>query len=659
MSKRILSRILNLFRNLFRKRAVEQALDDELRSAVEVLTQEKMKEGVSPSVARREALIELGGVEQVKEQTREARAGHFLESLWQDIRYALRMLRKSPGFTAVAVLTLALGIGATTAIFCLARAVFWQPLPYRDAKDLIFLTESMKSVDDLSISYPDFLSWQKQLHAFDGIAAYQETNFDFDRNGKPERISGRNVSSNFFSILGVSPALGRIFVAADDSAAAPGVLLSSYNFWQTRLGANPKVIGSTIRLNGRTFTVVGLLPRDFTFETPADVYAPIGQLANSFVMQNRAKHPFIYAIGRLKSGVAFAEAQAELQTVAHRLQQQYPASNAGIFAIARPLQQELAEGSQLTLRALAIAVVFLLLISCANVANLVLSRASQREAEFAVRAALGAGRLRIIRQVFTESVLLGLLGAISGLVLTSASLGSLRVLIPADLRSMIALRINASVALFALVACLAAAIAFGFFPFLFTSHADLSEPLKSSARTSGPESARHRLRGALIISEIAFAFVVLASAGLVFRSFRMASQVNPGFSLNNVITMRISLSRSSTDDQVTAFFQQALDKLHAIPGVVNAAAVFPLPFTSNGYPYKFYIEGRPIPRSPQLPSTDFHFVTPGYFGVMGIPLIRGRDFSAQDNQTSPRVAIISENFAARFWSGSNAIGERV
>jgi putative ABC transport system permease protein len=586
---------------------------------------------------------------------------HFVETLVSDGRYAIRMLRKAPGYAAVAVITLALGIGATTTVFCLTQAVFWQPLPYRDAKHLIFLTEGMKSIGDLSISYPDFLSWQKQLQAFDGIAAYQETSFVFDSHGQPERISGRNVSANFLEVLDAIPALGRGFVAADNQQGAPPVFLSSYAFWQTHLGANPAAIGATIRLDGRPFTLVGVLPRKFVFETPADVYAPIGRLANTFPMQNRAKHPFIHAIARLKRGATLAAAQTELQAISRRLQQQYPSSNAGVYALATPLQEELAQGTQTIFRALAIAVGLLLVISCVNVANLLLARASQRESEFAVRAALGAKRSRIVRQVLTESILLGLCGAACGLVLASACLSGLRVLIPAELDTMIALRINTVTVVFALVTCVLTAMAFGLFPFLFTSHANLNEPLKNATRTGGAEFARRRLRSLLVISEIALAFVVLTSAGLVFRSFRLASQVDPGFELSNVLTMRITVSHSnySADRQLTTFFQNALTRLRHTPGVASAAAVFPLPFTSKGYPFGFSIEGQPIPAPGQMAASNFHFVTPGYFDVMEIPLLGGRDFSTDDDEKSPPVAIISQNFAARYWPRSDAIGKRI
>lgn len=584
-----------------------------------------------------------------------------MRTLWQDLRYGLRLLLKSPGFTTVAALTLALGIGGTTAVFCVARALFWRALPFRDTGRLIFLTEATKSIPDLSISYPDFLDWQQQVEGLDGVAAYQETHFDFERNGVPERVSARNVSSSFFQILGITPALGRGLVPADNADAAPAVLVSSYSFWQTHLGANPNAIGTTLRLSGRAFTLVGVLPRNFTFETPADLYAPIEPFMNPFLKQNRAKHPFIYGIARLKPGVGLAEVQTELETISRRLQQQYPASNAGVYGIAKPLQQELAEGAQPTVRALAIAIGLLLLISCANVANLLLTRMSRRQGEFAIRAALGANGSRIVRQILTESVLLGLCGATTGLVLTSACLSSLGVLIPVDLKSMVTLRIDGPTVVFTLLTCLLAAVAFGLLPFVFVSHGDLNEPLKNGPRTAGSGVLQHRLRSALVISEIALAFVVLTSAGLVLRSFRAASHVNPGFELNNVLTMRIELSRSkySSDNQLNAFFQQALRELGRLPGVLNTAAVFPLPFTSQGYSYGFYIEGQPIPRPGQLPSSNFHFVTPGYFDVMRIPLVQGRDFSAEDNEKSPRVAVVSQNFAVTYWPSSDPIGKRI
>ena len=644
-----------------RRDARDADLERELRDHLELEAAEQQDAGLSPQEAACAAHRALGNTLKIEEDVRAAWEFQWFETFAQDVRYALRMLRKSPGFTVVAVLTLALGIGATAAVFCLVRGVFWRALPYRDASRLVFLTEGTKSIADLSVSYPDFLDWEKQVHAFDGIAAFQDTNFDFDSNGSPERISARNVSSNFFPLLGVTPALGRDFVSADDQPGAPAVLLSGYSFWQTHLGASRNAVGTTIRLNGHAFTLIGVLPRSFVFETPTDVYVPIGQSLNTFLIRNRAKHPFIYGLARLKPSVTLAEAQTELQTVSRRLQQQYPASNAGVYALAKPLQDELANGAQAPLRALAIAVALLLLIGFANVANLLLARASQREAEFAVRTALGARRFRIVRQLLTESALMGLLGAAAGLILAGACLGSLRVLIPATLRSMVEFRVNAVVVVFALAISLSVSAIFGLLSLFSTLRTNLNESLKNCGRSGGAESAHHRLRSALVVSEIACAFVALTSAGLVLRSFRLASEVKPGFELSNLLTMRIELSQSnySTDAQVTAFFQQTLSKLRAVPGVVGAAGAFPLPFTSHGYPYDFYVDGRPIPPSSQLSSSNFHFVTPEYFDVMGIPLLRGRDFLPSDDEKSPPVAIISENFAADYWPHSDAIGKRI
>jgi putative ABC transport system permease protein len=644
---------------IFRRKRNSADFSAEIQSHIQHEIERLRAQGLSDEDARRSAHLAFGNVARTQERFYESRRWLFLDHLWHDLRFAARMPRKSPGFTAVAILTLALGIGANTAIFTLVETIFWRALPYPDAGRLIFLTEATKSIPDLSVSYPDFLDWQKQLPVFDGIAAYQETNFDFDKNGQSERISGRNISPNFLELLGLTPALGRDFVTSDDQPGAPAVFISSYRFWQTHLGENPNAVGAAFRLDGRSFTLIGVLPRNFNFETPADVYTPIGSLLNSFLVRNRAKHPFIYAVARLNSRADFAEAQTELHTVSRRLQQQYPASNAGVYALARPLQQQLAEGAAGPLRALALAAVLLLLISCANVANLLLARASRREREFAVRAALGAQRARIVRLVFTESLLLGMFGATAGLVVASVCLKGLRVMLPLGLRSTVTLRINAPAVLFAVLICFVSAIVFGLLPFLFESRRELSEPLKSASQTGGAESVRHRLRGVFVASEVALAFVVWASAGLVFRSFRIASQVNPGFDLNRVLTMRIELSqgRYSNDKELIAFFQRALSSIQSVPGVASAAAVFPLPFTSHGYPYGFYVEGQPVPSL--LPSSNFHFVTPGYFHVMGIPVLQGRDFSADDSETSPRVAIISQNFAARYWPGSDAIGKRI
>ena len=657
----LLRHIASGLRSLFRKERADRELDEELRGFMEMAAEESTKQGRSQKDAFRAVRLERGSLEAAKEAVRSAGWESLLETFWQDSCYGLRMLRKSPGFTAVAVLTLALGIGANTAIFCVARAVFWRALPYRDSESLIFLTEQTNSISDLSISYPDFVDWQRQARAFDGMSAYQETNFDFDENGQQERISGRNVSANFFELLRVTPVLGRTFVPADDDPGAASVVLSSYRFWQTHLGANPDIIGTTIRLNGQPFTIIGVLPRDFSFETSADVYAPIGRLSNSFLMRNRAKHPFIYAIARLKSGTTLAEARTELSAISRRLRKEYPATNDGLSAVATPLQEQLARDARSTFRALAAVVAFLLLISIVNVANLLLTRASWRESEFAVRASLGATRSRIVRQVLTESVLLGLCGAAVGMILASASLDSLGVLVPVGLRDMVTLRINAAAVVFTVITCLVAAIAFGLCGIPFASRAHLNDSLRNSVPAGGMESVRRRLRGSLVVSEIALAFVILASAGLVLRSFRLASRVNPGFDLDNVLTMRIQLSQSrhSGDDQITAFLQQAQNKLQRVPGVAGAAAVFPLPFTSHGYPFGFYIQGGTIPPPGQLPTSNFHFVTPGYFDAMGIPLLRGRDFSPKDNEKSPAVAVISENFAARYWPVSDAIGKQV
>ncbi|HSL55835.1 MAG TPA: ABC transporter permease, partial [Pyrinomonadaceae bacterium] len=510
-----LSRIASTWRNLSNKDVVDHELSEELRAHVDLLTDQKIRDGLEPEAARRAALVEVGGVEQVKERVREVRMGRPLEDLSQDLRYALRGLRKHRAFTAVAVITLALGIGANTAIFTVINTVLLRPLPYEQPDQLVVLTETI-SERPAGVSYQNFVDWRSQNTVFENITALRpRESFNLTGAGESERLQGRLVSANFLATLGIKPIRGRDFLAEDDQPSATPVAIISDALWQRRFGADESVIGKQLTLNGQQYTVIGITPADFSFGAEADLTVPIGLSAERFKL--RGKDPGITAFARLKQGTSTSNANAELNTIAARLEQQYPDTNTGRRVRIESLRESVVGDIRPTLLTLLGAVGFVLLIACANVANLLLTRSAGRQREMAIRTALGAGRMRILRQLFTESTVLALAGGVVGLLFAIWGTSVLSSYIPEGIPRMSELGFDGRVLAFTFGASLLTGVFFGLAPVLQSAKTNLTETLKEGERNSSP--SHNRVGKLLVISEVALTLVLLVGAGLLVKSF--------------------------------------------------------------------------------------------------------------------------------------------
>jgi putative ABC transport system permease protein len=650
----VLSRFASLWRNLTDKETVDQELTDELRAHVDLLTEKKLREGLSPEHARRAALVEVGGIEQVKERVREVRTGRPLEDLVQDLRYALRGLRKQRGFTAVAVLTLALGIGANTAIFTVINTVLLRPLPYAQPDRLVVLTETVAE-RPVGVSYPNFADWRNQTTALENVAAVRtRESFNLTGAGESERLAGRLVSANFLATLGVKPLRGRDFLPEEDQPGANPVVIISHALWQRRFGADETILGKQLTLSGNQFTVIGITPPNFEYGADADVNVPIGLSTERFKL--RTRDPGIFAFARLKPATSIASANAELNTIAARLEQQYPDTNTGRRVRVGSLRESVVGEVRPTLLTLLGAVGFVLLIACANVANLLLTRSAGRQREMAIRTALGAGRMRILRQLFTESTVLALAGGVVGLLLAMWGTRLIASYVPEGIPRMSELAIDARVLLFTLGASLLTGVFFGLAPALQSSDHNLTETLKEGERNSS--RGRNRAGSLLVISEVALTLVLLVGAGLLVKSFWRLSQVNPGFNPENVLAMQVAVSaRPDEGPKVNNFLSELQSRVNAMPGVQATAISNGLPFEGANFP-PLVIDGQPAPAQGQEPNGIQYLVGGNYFKTMGIELVRGRFFSSQDTRETPPVALIDEVFARQYFPNQDPLGQR-
>ena len=572
--------------------------------------------------------------------------------MYNDLRFAVRQLIKNPGFTAVAVLTLALGIGANTAIFSIVNAVLLRPFPYRAPERLVVIQERVSAGDSFSPSYPNFVDWRAQNTAFDSIAAVRGgESFNFTGAGEPERLQGRLVSAEFFSTLGVERLLGRDFLAEEDRpGAAPAVILS-YGFWQRRFGGDPDILGKQLTLNAQSFTVVGITPASFQFGLEADVTVPIGLSAERFA--NRGRDPGTGVVARLKSSVSQQQGETDLNLVAARLEQQYPQTNKGRRVVLTPLHESIVGNVRQPLLVLLGAVCLVLLIACANVANLLLVRSSVRQKEMSVRVALGASRSTLVRQLLTESVLLAVLGAALGMLLAFWGMRLVASRLPDGIPRLQEAQVDGPALVFTLAISLLTSLLFGLAPALQASRPSLTEGLKEGDR--GSSGRRQRLRSALVVGEVALTLTLLVGAGLLIQSFRRVLQVDPGFKAQNLLTMQVSVNNSD-GQQVANFFEQLQQNVRRLPGVKSVAVSNGIPFGSTNFP-PFLIEGRP--ETENKPSGLRYHVSPAYFQTMGIELIKGRLFTAEDTPATPSVAIIDEVLARRFFPNENPLGQRL
>jgi putative ABC transport system permease protein len=579
-------------------------------------------------------------------------------TLLQDVRYGLRMLGKAPGFAAIAVLTLALGIGANTAIYTAVDRILLRPLPYAQPERLVVLWEDFSRIGfpRNNLSPADYVDWKNQNSVFEDVAATRSRVATLTMGGPPEMVIGRGVTANFFPVLGVSPLIGRTFTEAEDKAQTPVVLLS-YRLWQRRYGGDAGVIGRSIAMNGAQVTVIGVMPASFAYPRRAIEYWVPANFTPAD-LANRGSH-FLGTVARLKPGVSLDQARAEMQTIAKRLEIEYPSTNANVAAVVRPLREQIVGEIQRPLLVLLAAAGFVLLIACSNLANLLLARATGRRREMAVRTALGASRKRLVRQILTESFLLSALAALSGLLLARWGMVVLEALVPSGIPDS-ELGLNGQVLLFAAAIAIGTAILFGLPSALQGAGVSMNEVLKQGGR-AGATGRSKILRNVLVISQVALALMLLVGAGLLLKTFARLRSVDPGFRPDNVLTIMAELPRQkySTDASRVEFFDQAEQRIRALPGVQGAGFASDLPFTSQGDTDGFRIEGRPEPRSNAELDALYREVTNDYLQTIGARLLEGRLFDSRDGASSQRAVIINETFAKGFWPGESPVGKRM
>jgi predicted permease len=655
---------------LFRRRRLERDLDDELAFHLAMREADYRHGGVPQVDAQYAARRRFGNVASLKEQCRDMWTFHPLETLSQDVRFALRTLRKSPGFTVVAVAALAIGIGGNTAIFSLIDAVRSRALPYKDPDALVQLWGNVvrARVERRGNAYPDFLDWRAQSKSFEDMAAFANQTLTLAGVEDPERIPVEFVSAPYFSLLGVSPVRGRTFSADEDLVATPAyVVVLSDGLWQRRFGADPEIVGRSVTLNARTYTIVGVMPPGFKGLTDtAELWVPFAVYAPPQAMANRGNRGF-GALARLKPGVTVASAQSELDGISRQLERAYPDTNEKRGVEVSPLDVELFGALRPALLTLMAAVAFVLLIACANVANLLIARSEARRREIAVRTAVGAGRGRLLRQLITESCVLTALGAVAGLLLARGAVAVLIAQSPVTFPSFVTPGLDIRVAVFTIAVSLACGILVGLAPGLQARSVDLTSALKESARGSDGRRSQ-RLRNVLVVAELSMAVVLLVGAGLMIRSVRNLMALDPGFDPTSVLTLRVSVPRASAP--VAAGAPQApaepvvrgrtlLERIRAVPGVADVALSTDLPLDGNASAGTYAAEGMPPTTAQNVPRAYTHRISPEFFRTLRIPIVAGRTFTDEELTTTSAAVIVSERVVKRFWPGQDPIGKRI
>ncbi|MGA2150104.1 MAG: ABC transporter permease [Bryobacteraceae bacterium] len=652
--------------------AREAEIVEELAQHAEDRYRELRNEGATEAEARRIALEEVGGHELLARELRAVERtdaaepvvlgagnkGGVLAGLGQDLRYGFRTLRKAPGFTVIAMLALALGIGANTAIFSVVNGVLLRPLAYPDPGRLLQIWESTSEFREASVAYPNYLDWRRESRSFTDMGAYRSDDFNFTGAGEPEHLSAKYVSGSLFPVLGVIPMLGRNFLPEEDRQGGACAVMLSYGFWKGRFGGDPNILGKALTLNAVRCAVTGVLPDDFRFSENAKVYVPIEQW-NSVEFRTREEHAGLGVLGRLKPGVTIEAAQAEMASICRALGRQYPKTNAGHGAKLVRMKDDMVQNIRPTLLLLVGAVGFVLIIACANVANLLLARSTARRREFAIRTALGAERARVVRQLLTESVLLSLGGATVGLLLARWGTSLVLAAAPGSLPRSGEIGIDPYVMLFTLAISIATGVLFGLAPAFHSANANPQESLKEGARGAG--GGRHRAEGVFVAVEMGLAVILLAGAGLMMQSVWRLWQVDPGFNTRNILTSEVALSPQvmASPPAIRLAYQQLLGRVAAVPGVHSAAITSVLPLSESDSEISFWPGTGPQPPQDRTMLTMFYIVTPDYPGVMQIPLKRGRFFTDRDNLASPPVAVIDEVLARHIFPGQDPIGRQI
>jgi putative ABC transport system permease protein len=589
-----------------------------------------------------------------------------METLWQDVRYGIRMMFKNRSFTAVAILALALGISANTAIFSVVNAILLRSLPYKDPARLVvpISVNAARGLDRGSITYADYLDWRNETGVFENVAVFSSQTADLTGGGEPERIEVAGVSQEYFAAMGVEPQIGRTFSSDEFELNATRTLVISYRLWQRKFGGDPGVLEQTVFLNGRPYPVIGVMPKDSQWPDNFDIWVAMAVGPNPGPDLLRRDNMIFNAVARLKQGVAIEQASAAMATIARRLEQDFPESRTGWTNKAIPLREYIVgDQLQLALMVLLGAVGFVLLIACVNVANLLLARAATREREIAIRLALGSGRFRLIRQLLTESVMLALVGGGVGLLLAFWGVDLVTALAPPDVPRIAEVKIDFRVLGFATVASVVTAVLVGLIPALHASKVNLNESLKEGGRSSTEGARGGRIRSALVVSEVVLSLVLLAGAGLMVRSFMRLQQVDPGFNTNNLVTMSINCPTKRYPDplKVIAFYKDLVNRVTASPGVESAAVSSALPLGGGGFYLGrvFLIEGHPEPPAGPDEPAQWNVMGPGYFETTGIRLIQGRSFDERDTAESNKVIIINETLAQRMFPKEDALGKRI
>ncbi|MBA2242135.1 MAG: ABC transporter permease, partial [Chthoniobacterales bacterium] len=652
----LLPSLASLFRNLARKNEVERELKEEVRSYVEMLSEEKMKEGMTEKEARRAALVELGGTEQVEEQVREVRMGHFIDTRMQDVRFAFRTLRKSPVFSLTVALVLGLGIGSTALMFTIVNSVLLKGPPFPQADRLFMLWQDLPQEKRVSFSTREFTTWQKESQLFENLAAFTGNGFTISGRGEPELAIGRQVTPSFFETLRAHPALGRVFLASEGEPGHDRAVILSYAFWRDKFGARNDVLGQAVVMNGEPYTVVGVMPESFMFlDREAKLWVPAA-LGSQFYQEHLDAH-FLRVVGRLKEGVTPERLQAETDLLATHVNAPEDDTVRRFYPVS--LKEMLASELRRPLLVLLSAVAFLLLIACTNVANLVLARANTRQAEMAIRSALGASRRRLFAQLLTEATLLACIGGALGMGIAIWGLDLLKLFAAGNLPELLNTRLDGSALVFVLAVSMAAGILVGLGPAFAASHIRFELGLKGATRaTSG--AATERIRHALVFAEVALAALLLIGCALMMRSFIALVHADPGFRSENTITADAVLMKDRYADAATMirFYRESLAAVRALPGVDGAGVVSHLPFGGNSWGNSYEVEGQPAPSGVQY-NAQIRPASPGYLGAIAIPLKHGRDFTDRDDENAPGVAIVNQLFADRFWPNESPLGKRI
>ena len=599
-----------------------------------------------------------------------------VSTLWQDIRYGARMLLKNPGVTIIVIIALALGIGANTAIFSVVNTVLLRPLPYQESDRLVFLNEKSPVLDEMSISYPNFTDWRNHNQSFEKIGVYNRASYNLTGVGEAERIVTGQVSADLFSVLRVNALHGRVFTNDEDKPGGPPVVVLSYPLWQRRFGGQTSILNQPITLNNKSYTVIGIMPESYLYPSRVEMWVPVGQLSDQPSWQSRGNHPGLYGVARLKPGVTFEQAEADMNNVAANLEKQYPDTNTATRVRMRPLIEIFVSDVRRALWVIFGAVFFVLFIACANIANLLLARATARKKEMAIRTAVGASRWRIARQLLTESILLSLIGGGIGLVLARWGVDLILYMSPNAIPRSREIGLDWTVLAFTVGVSFLTGILFGLLPAIQAGDVDVHETLKETGRGV---SGRHWLRSSLVVVEVATTLVLLIAAGLMIRSFYLLQKVNPGFSDEHLTSFSVSLPQKkyATEEQQAFFYNRLLENIRALPGVESAAAASGLPLGNNGWQTSFVIDGQPVPPREQIPLMEACLVTPDYFKAMNIPVLRGRVFTDRDdrshlagrdlsklNENQRAIAglnsiVIDEEFAKRYWPNEDPVGKRV